>query len=66
MPLPGVERNYDKGQRRHQAIAERALRKWWDAGKPEGRDLDFWLDAEWEIVEEEVRRDLSRIHSIRR
>jgi len=31
------------------AVAELAYRKWIEAGKPEGRDMDFWLLAEKEL-----------------
>ena len=27
-------------------VRETAYRKWKDAGKPQGRDLEFWLAAE--------------------
>lgn len=30
-------------------IAKRAYQLWLAAGKPEGRDLDFWLEAEKEV-----------------
>ena len=33
-------------------IEERAYRKWLAAGCPGGRDVQFWLDAEREVLEE--------------
>jgi Protein of unknown function (DUF2934) len=34
---------------REQAIREAAYRKWEQAGRPEGDDLAFWLEAEREV-----------------
>lgn len=33
-------------------IAERAYFRWVEAGKPPGRDIDYWLTAEHEILAE--------------
>lgn len=33
-------------------IEERAYRKWLDAGCPGGQDVQFWLEAEQEVLEE--------------
>ena len=30
----------------HEEISDRARRLWRDSGAPEGRDLEFWLQAE--------------------
>ena len=37
------------------AIMERAQQLWEKAGYPEGRDLEFWLEAERQIKEERIR-----------
>lgn len=34
------------------SIHERAAWLWKQAGSPEGRDLDFWLEAEQSLAEE--------------
>ena len=31
---------------RHNEVANRAYRLWEQAGKPHGRDLEFWIQAE--------------------
>jgi hypothetical protein len=31
-------------------VADRAEALWREAGRPEGRDLEFWLQAEQELV----------------
>lgn len=33
---------------KHQGVAQRAYRRWEEQGRPEGRDLEFWLKAEAE------------------
>lgn len=33
---------------RHEVIGIIAFYKWLDAGKPEGRDMEFWIAAEQE------------------
>jgi hypothetical protein len=40
------------------AIMERAQQLWEKAGYPEGRDLEFWLEAERQIKEERIRNEL--------
>lgn len=34
-----------------QEIRQTAYRKWEQAGKPEGQEMEFWLDAEREMEE---------------
>ena len=34
-------------------IRERAYQLWLDAGQPEGREQEFWYDAERELAEED-------------
>lgn len=36
-------------------IRERAWRLWEQAGRPEGREHEFWHQAEQELLEEEDR-----------
>lgn len=36
----------------HHQVSSRAQSLWEQAGRPEGRDLEFWLQAEAEIVRE--------------
>jgi len=36
----------------HEAIASRARRLWEEAGRPEGRDEEFWLRAERQLLSE--------------
>jgi hypothetical protein len=48
MPYPSYERHSFKDTDRPSAIAERAYFKWLALAKPEGRDLEFWLEAERE------------------
>lgn len=58
MPLPSVEKHSQKSARQqagHEAIATAAYYKWVDAGRPEGRDKDFWFQAEAEHTISEVR-----------
>lgn len=38
---------------RHQLISERAHKMWVEHGRPEGRDVEFWLAAEQEV---DIRR----------
>jgi hypothetical protein len=39
-------------------IQERAHQLWEKAGRPEGRGEDFWLEAERQIKEERLRREV--------
>lgn len=34
-------------------IRDRAYQLWLDAGQPEGREQEFWYDAERELAEED-------------
>lgn len=38
-------------------IAERAFILWEQAGRPDGRDLEFWLRAEYSLTIERARPD---------
>ena len=35
----------------HQRVTEQAHQLWDKAGRPQGRDLEFWLQAETEVLE---------------
>lgn len=37
---------------RREEVARRTLRHWQAAGRPQGRDLEFWLQAEVELLSE--------------
>lgn len=41
-------------------VARRTLRLWRAAGRPKGRDLEFWLQAELELMTQRQRRRPSR------
>jgi hypothetical protein len=41
-----------------QAIRERAHKLWEKAGKPEGKEDHFWLEAERQLAEERIRHEL--------
>ncbi|WP_315701178.1 MULTISPECIES: DUF2934 domain-containing protein [unclassified Bradyrhizobium] len=41
-----------------QEIRTRAHQLWEQAGRPSGRDAEFWLEAERQIKEERVRHEL--------
>jgi len=41
-----------------QAIRERAHELWEAAGKPGGKEDHFWLEAERQLREEQIRREL--------
>lgn len=41
-----------------QAIRDRAHKLWELAGKPEGNEERFWLEAERELAEERIRHEL--------
>ena len=44
-------------------VARRAVRLWKNSGCPAGRDLEYWLEAEVELLMERQRR-LPRFRSI--
>jgi hypothetical protein len=47
VPNPVYPRTLEAQQRNcERLVRERAYFLWVDAGRPEGRDLEFWLDAE--------------------
>jgi hypothetical protein len=39
-------------------IRARAYKLWEEAGKPEGRIDEFWYEAEQQVKEERIRREL--------
>lgn len=41
-----------------QALRERAHELWEAAGKPEGKEDHFWLEAERQLREEQIRHEL--------
>jgi hypothetical protein len=41
-------------------VARRALRLWKAAGQPTGRDLEYWLQAEVELLSERLGTRLNR------
>jgi hypothetical protein len=41
-----------------QAIRERAHKLWEQAGKPEGKESEFWLEAGRQLAEERIRHEL--------
>ena len=41
-----------------QAIRERAHELWEAAGKPNGKEDHFWLEAERQLREEQIRHEL--------
>jgi hypothetical protein len=42
------------------AIRRRAHQLWETAGKPEGKEDHFWLEAERQLREERIRHELKR------
>jgi DUF2934 family protein len=42
----------------NQRIRERAHDLWEQAGRPDGREEHFWLEAERQIREEQIRHEL--------
>jgi hypothetical protein len=48
MPFVTYGRNVINHRCRDEIISQSAFFKWQAAGRPEGRDLDFWLAAEQE------------------
>jgi hypothetical protein len=45
-------------QEDQQAIRERALKLWSEAGKPDGKEDQFGLEAERQLAEERIRHEL--------
>ena len=41
-----------------EAIRDRAFELWEAAGRPEGREDHFWLEAERQLKEEQIRHEL--------
>jgi plasmid maintenance system antidote protein VapI len=52
--------------KRQQKIKDHAHKKWDEAGRPYGRDDEFWLAAESEIDQEEANRDMKRVRRFNR
>jgi Protein of unknown function (DUF2934) len=52
MPHPSYNRKYLRDMDRLEQIKTRAYYLWEQAGKPEGKELDFWLEAELAHSEE--------------
>lgn len=50
MPLPEYQSSNWNNKKRHNEIQQIAYALWQQAGRPSGRDLEFWLAAEsgWE------------------
>jgi Protein of unknown function (DUF2934) len=48
---------------RRDEVAGRALRLWQAAGRPAGRDLEYWLQAEVELLAERRNRRLRWTHA---
>jgi hypothetical protein len=46
-------KNYFASRRQREEIRTRARKLWEDNGRPAGRDLEFWLQAEREIQDNE-------------
>jgi len=42
-------------------VRERAYLIWVEEGKPEGRELDHWLRAKWELKKEDLKEELDRL-----
>ena len=42
-------------------IVRRALRLWKAAGRPAGRDLEFWLQAEMELASKQLRKSVRKV-----
>jgi hypothetical protein len=41
----------------HAEIARRAYLLWEQRGRPEGRDVEFWLEAEADLIADQLLRD---------
>jgi hypothetical protein len=48
-----AETTADELERRH-GIRERAHQIWLERGRPEGRDVEFWLEAERELEDQQI------------
>jgi hypothetical protein len=49
-------KNYFASRRQREEIRARARKLWEENGRPAGRDLEFWLQAEREIQDENQER----------
>ena len=54
--LRGTLRRRLEARRNRQAISARAHQIWEQSGRPSGRELEFWLQAEAEIGERKQQR----------
>jgi hypothetical protein len=45
-------------------IEHRAYKLWEDAGQPKGRDQEFYLEAEQQLLEERIRHELKTPHNL--
>ena len=52
--VTGIGAGPADGEERHERIARRAHDLWVEAGSPEGRAMEFWLQAERELGEAAV------------
>ena len=50
---------------RRSDVVCRALRLWKTAGRPAGRDLEFWLQAEVELLSERAQKEVHRLRKER-
>jgi hypothetical protein len=53
-----VSRAPDMTSPTQKEIECRAYRRWESAGRPEGKDQEFYFEAEWQLKEERVRHEL--------
>jgi hypothetical protein len=53
-----VLRFFKMAQVEEQKIRERAHQLWEQAGRPEGKEQQFWLEAERLLKEEQIRHEL--------
>ncbi|HTR14390.1 MAG TPA: DUF2934 domain-containing protein [Roseiarcus sp.] len=44
-------------------VRERAYLIWQEEGKPDGRALDHWLRAKWELKTLDLKEELARLES---
>jgi hypothetical protein len=49
---------------RRDEVARRALQLWRAAGRPTGRDLEYWLQAEVELLSERQYRGSNRAGAV--
>lgn len=60
MPHNTYQTNHDKSHKKHHdKVKALAYQKWVDAGKPEGRDKEFWNEAEQEVLNNDMAYQLA-------